>query len=116
MACFRSVFLACTLLAAFWGVVAQEDVGEEVGNSSSAAKSRPTLAPQVASAHLAKMLQGYDTFVTPGAALKKPEITIVKAAIGIMAIHGVSIGAEIAGYMKFASCKHTKVFSSALPS
>ena len=96
MVLWRPVLFACILLAALWDVAAQEDSpGEETG--SGADKARPSLRTQLASAHLAKMMQGYDTFVAPGAALKKPEITIVKASIGIMAIHGVDIGADIAG-------------------
>jgi len=86
----RTGLLACTLLAALWGVVAQEDVGEEVGNSSSA-KSRPALGQQIAGTHLAKMMQTYDPFIAPGNSLTEREQTVVKVSLGIMAIHGVSI-------------------------
>jgi hypothetical protein len=90
--------LACSLLVARGGVAAHRgsfddaDAGEESGNSAGDKKSRPQIGPQIAGAHLAKMMGGYDAFIAPGNALAKPEATIVKVSLGVMAIHAVNLG------------------------
>merc|ERR1711871_18645 len=94
----RTGILACALLVALCGVAShrvqaddEPSGGEESDGNATAVKARPALGPQKAQAHMAKMMQNYDTFVSPGSALAKPETTQVKVSLGIMAIHGVNI-------------------------